>query len=345
MLDKFKKVVNYTLLIKTNFRTPPSLIFFVTSLCNAKCRHCFYWRSLNKRKDLSFEEIEKLTKDLGPVESLNISGGEPFLRKDLPEIINLFYVNNGLRVVTIPTNGLLPKNIAFMTKRILEYSKGRPVNLSFSLDGTETVHDKIRGIKGCFKRVIQSYEETKKLKKEFPNFKIQINAVVTNENKDDVKELIDQLKKIMPDIDLFSLSFLRGDTRDTNLHLPTTESLEELKRYSDEKIPTSSLLSKMVDNMIYKLKIKILREKRQVIPCEAGKIIGVIEDNGDVKHCELLHPIGNIRSDKFSKIWNSTKAKRERQRIIEGRCWCTHECFLFPSLVAHPICGLKEALF
>lgn len=344
MLEKIRKIIDYTI-FKRVFKTPPSLIFFVTSQCNSKCKHCFYWQSLNKRRDLNLNEIEKLTENLGAVDSLNISGGEPFLRKDLPEIINFFYKNNNLRVVIIPTNGLLPERIISTMKEVLKYAKGKEVILTFSLDGTEKVHDEIRGVKGSFKKVIKSYKKVKILKRKHPNFQIQVNSVISSSNENDIKKLIDQLKKIMPDIDLFTLSFLRGDAPDKTISLPSTQNLKELEDYRNQRIPTQSFLSRLIDRIIYKLKLKTLEEKRQLIPCEAGRVIGVIEDNGDVRHCELLPPIGNIKKNDFTKIWNSAKAKKERRKIIEGHCWCTHECFLFPSFVAHPISGLKEILF
>src|SRR5262245_49379626 len=59
-------------------RTPPFLVLFINSICNLKCDHCFYWRNLNQRNDLSFDEIKALARDLGPFENLNLSGGEPF---------------------------------------------------------------------------------------------------------------------------------------------------------------------------------------------------------------------------------------------------------------------------
>ena len=54
---------------------PPFLIFFINSLCNMKCEHCFYWKQLNQKTDLSFAEIETLSNDLGHIEYLNLSGG------------------------------------------------------------------------------------------------------------------------------------------------------------------------------------------------------------------------------------------------------------------------------
>ncbi len=74
--------------------TPPLLVLFVNSICNLTCEHCFYWRSLNQRDDLSYEELERLSADLDPIENLNLSGGEPFLRKDVDRVVRLFVRNN-----------------------------------------------------------------------------------------------------------------------------------------------------------------------------------------------------------------------------------------------------------
>ena len=62
---------------------------FVTSVCNARCAHCFYPINAGKN-ELTLEEIEKLTRTLPPIRLLLIGGGEPFLRRDLPEIIRLY---------------------------------------------------------------------------------------------------------------------------------------------------------------------------------------------------------------------------------------------------------------
>ena len=61
--------------------TPPFLILFINSICNLECEHCFYWKELNSRDDLSKDEVFALSDSLGPIENLNLSGGEPFIRK------------------------------------------------------------------------------------------------------------------------------------------------------------------------------------------------------------------------------------------------------------------------
>ena len=86
-----------------------SVFLFVTSTCNSLCRTCFYWDELNKGQDLTFEQLERVSETAPQFHKLWISGGEPFLRKELAEIIALFYRNNGMRHVNLPTNGLLPE--------------------------------------------------------------------------------------------------------------------------------------------------------------------------------------------------------------------------------------------
>ena len=97
-----------------------TVIFFVTSVCNAKCRTCFYWEELNQRGDLTWDEIRKLAPSMPRFTDLWLSGGEPMLRRELTDIIHLFHTQNGVRWVNLPTNGLLPERTAEWVARICE---------------------------------------------------------------------------------------------------------------------------------------------------------------------------------------------------------------------------------
>src|SRR5215510_13160888 len=88
-----------------NLPSPPFLILFINSICNQKCEHCFYWRNLNRRDDLTKEELIALSSSLGRIENLNLSGGEPFLRPDFGEVCRQFIRHNGVREIYVPTNG------------------------------------------------------------------------------------------------------------------------------------------------------------------------------------------------------------------------------------------------
>ena len=117
------------------------VILFVTSICNARCRTCFYWLSLNRRGDMSYEELRRLSSTMPQFEDLWLSGGEPFLRKDLAEIITLFYNNNRVRGVRIPTNGLPIEQTIAAVKAVLERCPNLQLEVDVSIDGFDKTHD------------------------------------------------------------------------------------------------------------------------------------------------------------------------------------------------------------
>src|SRR6478609_4678389 len=83
-----------------------TLILFVTSRCNAFCKTCFYHEELNHPGDMTFAQIEKVSRTMPSITDLWLSGGEPTLRRDLGDIIDLFVTRNHVERVIIPTNGL-----------------------------------------------------------------------------------------------------------------------------------------------------------------------------------------------------------------------------------------------
>src|SRR6516164_2056090 len=123
-----------------------TVIFFVTSVCNAKCRTCFYWEELNRRGDLTWDEIQTLARSMPPFTDLWLSGGEPMLRPELTAILHLFYEVNGVRWVNLPTNGLLPERTAEWAQRILEENPELKLDLNVAMDGLYEVQDSIRAV-------------------------------------------------------------------------------------------------------------------------------------------------------------------------------------------------------
>ena len=337
--ENAKRLIEYSLL-KQTFRTPRELTLFVTSHCNARCRHCFYWKSLNQRKDLSFDEIAELSRALGKIDKLLLSGGEPFLRSDLPEICRVFFQNNNLGIVSIPTNGLRPDLICRQARCVLEVAGGRMINISLSLDGLADVHDDFRGVPGSFARAIETYNALHAMQGNFGNLSLRVNSVVTSRTYASILALIDKIPSLLPGVNVPALTLLRGNPCDTDLSLPSIQQLRMLHNYKASRSPGNApRMWRFADWANFTLTLETLRRNTQVVPCEAGRISGVVEDNGDVRHCEMLPPIGNLRTTSFLEIWNSPRAKQERENIVNKRCHCTHECNLFPSLLAHPIKG------
>src|SRR5262249_49018779 len=108
MMNTLDRIVRHLRITWKNYGalpSPPFLILFINSICNMKCDHCFYWSNLNRRDDLTKDEIIALSRSLGQIENLNLSGGEPFLRKDFAEICLQFVTQNQVRQIYVPTNG------------------------------------------------------------------------------------------------------------------------------------------------------------------------------------------------------------------------------------------------
>src|SRR5713101_3393418 len=116
-------------------QTPPFMIVFINSICNLTCEHCFYWRNLNQRDDLTFEEFKKLSLELGKIEILNLSGGEPFIRPDFAEICLLFTENNGAHQIYVPTNGYFTERTEKQLRGVLKSKTLQRFVCEISLDG------------------------------------------------------------------------------------------------------------------------------------------------------------------------------------------------------------------
>src|SRR5690242_8074764 len=104
-MNTTQRVMRHIRLTRANYArsdrppSPPFLILFINSICNQTCEHCFYWRNLNRPDDLTFDELARLSGELGHIENLSLSGGEPFLRKEFGAICRMFIRNNGVKQI------------------------------------------------------------------------------------------------------------------------------------------------------------------------------------------------------------------------------------------------------
>jgi len=193
--------------------TPPLLVLFVNSICNLTCEHCFYWRNLNQRDDLTFDELAALSRDLGTVENLNLSGGEPFLRKELDRIVRMFVRDNGTRQIYVPTNGWYTERTVAALASILEEPALQLFACELSLDGTEAYHDAFRGKAGSFRRALETYDALAELQRRDPRLRIHSISTVTDHNVDEVRALSDHLHERCPAMDHHNIAVIRGDNK------------------------------------------------------------------------------------------------------------------------------------
>jgi MoaA/NifB/PqqE/SkfB family radical SAM enzyme len=325
--------------------TPPFLILFINSICNLTCEHCFYWRNLNQPDDLKLEEIFALARDLGKIENLNLSGGEPFLRPEFAEICRYFIQNNGVQQIYVPTNGYFKERTIKALKNIFEEKSLEMFVCELSIDGMPEYHNRFRGNPKSFQKLLETYEALAELQASEPRLRIHSISTVTSENMDEVKRLTTYLYERCPAMDHHNLALIRGDRKNPSLQGPNLLAYEELIRYARRLWAPreENRYGSLVEPMLQWAKMKTAQEQTQVVPCRAGVLSGVVYANGDVSFCETHPPIGNLRQKSFREIWYSPEATALRQSVHNKECWCTNEIFMWSSINYQPV-QLAKAL-
>jgi len=341
-MNVLKRIARHARLTLTNYAatpSPPFLVLFINSMCNMQCEHCFYWTSLNKRDDLTKDELFALSRSLGRIENLNLSGGEPFLRIEFSDICRQFIRQNGVRQIYVPTNGWYTDKTV---KAIAETLEERDLDLfavELSLDGTRTFHDTFRVAKGAFDKAMATYDALAELQQKDPRLRIHAISTATDVNVQEIRELTAYLYARCPQMDHHNLALIRGDRKNPALALPDMREYADLYAYMRRlwHPREAGRYGGVVDPMLQWAKLETVARRTQVIPCRAGILTAVVAANGDVSVCELHEPLGNLRTQSFWEIWTSDAAARLRQSISARECHCTTEVFLWPSIVFQPV--------
>lgn len=342
MTNKFLrwfKTINY----------PSYVIFFVTAKCNANCKMCFYKDNMIKSHgiddELTLQEYEKISKNIKLINILGISGGEPFLRQDLSEIVKVIYKNCSPLVVDLPTNGYFVESVIRQTEDIAKYCKDMVVDLQLSIDGPEKIHNEIRGLKDGFKRVKETYERLLPFKKKYKNLRVKACVVYSHYNQDYIEELFDILEKDFKGLDRIVFSVVHGSVNNK-------ESFDfNWDKYFKicDKIRANAYVKNIFDfHSIFTIALRIakndflkevLKTKDMYKKCKAGKRVIVINETGKVFPCEpLWESVGDLRVNNYDidRILNSTEMKNFNKKIIGEKCNCHWGLPLSNTLIYKP---------
>lgn len=327
---------------------PVHFTFFVTKKCNARCAFCFYGTAGKKidgpAPEISLPDIGKVSASLGDLLWLSFSGGEVFLREDLPEIARIFYSNNRPAIILVSTNGLMPQVIEEKTEEVLKSCPKSVVVVKLSLDGPEDVHDSMRGVPGAFSKVMQTYERLSGLHG-YPNFEMGFNTVFCRENEGYIPGLVEFVKNL-PGPHTHTVSLLRGRELekaaadlDYGKYFEVCRLLETGLR--EKAFATYAFrgarLKAAQDILQRRLIHRTGKEKRRSLPCLAGRVNLVMTETGDIYPCESFTSrmrLGNARDFGFDlkKLLRSERAGEVAGRI-KSDCFCTHECFMMTNVL------------
>ena len=323
---------------------PMNLTISVSYRCNSRCKTCNVWQRPND--DFTIEEYEKTFESIGrDAYWFTFSGGEPTLRKDLPEMVAAAYRHCRPGIINIPTNGIQDKLIPARIERVLQAAPTSEVIINLSLDGVGEKHDIVRGVKGNFERAMRTYAGLKALKAHYKNFTLGVHTVISNFNVDEFEHIYafvrDELK---PDSFISEIAEERveldtvgmGITPPIQKYQPVIERLQEGIRKAE--FNGVSRITQAFRDRYYDIVKRTLVEHRQVIPCLAGVASAQIAPNGDVWTCCIrAESVGNLREHgyDFRSVWTTAHADELRRSIKAGECYCPLANASYTNMLCH----------
>lgn len=309
--------------------------------------------TLKKSEEWSIEEIEKIASQFPKLYQLSLTGGEPTLREDLPEIIETFYRVSNVQRVTVPTNGFYPERIESLVLRVMQSCPGLVLSINLSIDGIGTVHDEIRGLKNSFTNLVNSYTLVKKLQEKYENLHVATASVVTMSNKDTMKDLLYWVRDNM-DIGNHGLMLARGDVKTEKGTGTSDDFFVEMLTLHRTLSKTGNRVRDAVADEYTQSRIDTISNKKMRDLCQAGKKLLVIDEKGSVLPCEILKTLaakgltdapelgdfsyGNIREANFDleSLLHSERGRNITKFIADDRCWCTFECAQINNFILNP---------
>ncbi len=330
------KLLKY--LVIKNVLSPLYLIHFVTNKCNARCPHCFLAQGLNagSEDELSIEEIEKITKNFSKdIYNVNLTGGEPFIRDDISQIVGLYRKNANVKSFLIATNGYFSDKIKDAVKTIIGENNDIFLTVSLSLDHIGAKFDELRSLSGLYDKVIFLYRELSRFNTK--RLSVQVNLTIQKDNYKELEYILNHLV-FKEKIKNMSLSMVRGDSNNKMSNAINHQDYLKINKLFNSYCAQGHI--KGFENGLFavlnaknqisrQMIAKTLRDNKFISACYAGALTGVLYPNGDVYPCELhKSKFGNIRDFNydFKTLWSCKKAQQTREEIIKSRCFCTHEC-------------------
>jgi 12,18-didecarboxysiroheme deacetylase len=314
----------------------PVVVWNATRRCNLKCVHCYaHAKDMAEKNELTTAQGKELIDDLAnfgaPV--ILFSGGEPLVRRDLPELAG-YAVEKGMRAV-ISTNGtLISAPMARTLKNIgLSY-------VGISLDGMQEVNDRFRGVKGAFQSALQGIKNCQDA-----GIKVGLRFTVNKFNVNEIPHIFNLIEEMdIPRVCFYHLVYAgrgTGLVKEDLTHEGTRRVVDliinETKRLHDIGKPKEVLtVDNHADGPYLYLKLlkedpqrakKVLELLRWNEGNNSGRGIGCVSWDGEVHPDQFWRhfSLGNVQKRPFSEIWTDLsnpllQRLKEKKKHVKGRC-------------------------
>ena len=287
----------------------------VTYRCNARCSMCNRYKAPSKpEEEISIETIKKLPK----MYFTNITGGEPFIRTDLKDIVRELYKKSD-RIV-ISTNG-------FFTDRIIDLAKEFPnIGIRISIEGLEQTNNDIRGLQDGYNR---GYTTLKKLR-EMGMKDVGFGMTVQDKNAPDLVPLYKISDEMGMEFATASLhnSFYFVEAKNIIKNRPMVAKnfeklVNELLKSNSPKKWFRAYFNHGLINYIY--------GQKRLLPCDMSFDTFFIDPYGDVMPCNGTKDkevMGNLNTQSWDELWNSPEAEAVRKKVRH----CDRDCWMIGSV-------------
>ncbi|MFW6365899.1 MAG: radical SAM/SPASM domain-containing protein [Spirochaetota bacterium] len=322
------------------------LTYIVTFKCNARCIMCDSWKKTD-HNDLSFDEILAIFKQMPRLDVVRLTGGEPFVRKDFPEIVDAARKILKPKLIHVTSNG-------FMNNNIVEFCENRnkttPLFLLFSVDGMKDKHNHIRGTDIAWDRVTDCIKRLAPRRKAL-NVRIAVNqTIVDGEGISQYEMLNGYLRQFDINNNLVmaydaSATYDSG-TSEKNIAPAqigefftygdfSKSEIENLFKKAERNLKTYPFIEQILKRYYFKgIKNRLLSGKPVPNPtCVALNAHMRLYPDGRVPVCQFHSAsIGNLRTDSFHDVWYGRKASAFREWVSKcPGCWA--ECEILPNAV------------
>jgi len=335
-----------TALLRTTRSRPSSplkLNLCLTYWCQYRCKTCNIWQR-KPTDELTTEEIGALVRENPHVNWVDLTGGEIFLRPDIDDVLQLVVEGwRRLAVLHFPTNGFLTDRIVQSTARIA----GRgPSNLvvTVSVDGDEALNDEIRGIKGGFRRQMQTFNALRRI----PGVSAAIGITLSVHNAGQFERTFAACARESPGLSADDVhlnvaqrsSHYYGNEATAELTPDLSATRAEMRLYRSLRSRATSA-RQVIENVYLNHLDRFLASGRTPMPCHALRASCFIDPWGLVYPCiTYARPVGNLRDTgmRLEPVWNGEAAVRLQQEIWRGECpQCWTACEAYQSILGNAL--------
>jgi len=313
---------------------PTVLIYNCTWVCDARCEMCNNWKWGNRKEDMTLEQLDRVMDNpfWHAVENLNISGGEPTTRNDLPEMVELFQRRlPRLRKIGINTTGITHKRAIPMLTRIVEFcdAKGLLFSARVSLDGIGETHAQVRNVKDAFDKAGTTIAAMQALAEKHETFQFGIAATIFKQNLDDAEKILEWAREKKLDVVFNMLRFT--DAMLHNKHLEESvgfKSREEtfMKKFFLDRVAEESVLSGQAFMYLHYADM-IANGYKRTMPCPFQRQGLLLNPNGDLFYCENSKKIGNALETPASELYFAAGNLAHREALKRDTCTtCLSPC-------------------